>query len=274
LGPKGAELLFGLVRQATSAWASPLRRLRRELGLRPERDPIFSGQFEVAERALGLYSPLLGALQPDFPSSAAIVGSTFYDRGQAGADGLAPELERFLDQGPPPIVFTLGSAAVLQGEDFYAASLEAAGRLGRRAVLLVGPDAAARWAERTGPDALAVGYAPHSRLFPRAAAIVHHGGMGTTAQALRAGRPQLVVPFYADQPDNAARLVRLRVARTVPNRRYTARRATVELSSLLEDRAYAQAAASVSETVREEDGAAEAAAAIIEVLERSTLVAA
>jgi UDP:flavonoid glycosyltransferase YjiC (YdhE family) len=163
---------------------------------------------------------------------------------------------------------------VLQGERFYRHSLEAAARLGRRAVLLVGSDAAPRWAGRTGPNALALGYAPHSMLFPRAAAIVHHGGMGTTAQALRAGRPQLVVPFYADQPDNAARLVRLGVARTIPSRRYTATRAFAALTALTGDADHVARAADAARAIAGEDGATAAAAAIIEVLEASAAVAA
>ena len=273
LGPKGAELFFGLVKQATATWASPLKRLRRELGLPPERDPIFTGQFEAAERVLGLYSPLLGAPQPDFPRGAAIVGSTFYDGGRRGEDVLPPALERFLQEGAPPLVFTLGSAAVLQGESFYRHSLEAARRLGRRAVLLVGPEAEGRWGDLSGPDALAVSYVPHSLLFPRAAAVIHHGGMGTTAQALRAGRPQLVVPFYADQPDNEARMVRLGVARSLSNRRYTAARATAALGRLLNEDAFAQMARTAAVTVGTEDGAG-AAAAIIELIEQSAVVAA
>ena len=274
VGLKGAELFFNLVRQATTSWAGPLQRLRRELGLPPERDPIFTGQFSRAQRALGLYSPLLGAPQPDFPACAEIVGSTFYDSEAGGPDRLPPELERFLGAGPPPVVFTLGSAAVLQGEGFYRHSLAAARSLGLRAVLLVGPDAAPRWTRSVIEDALAVAYAPHSLLFPRAAAVVHHGGIGTTAQALRAARPQLVVPYFADQPDNAQRLVRLGVARTLANRRYTARRAAAELSALLHDREYALAAGSAAAVVAEEDGANRAADAIIAVLERSAVVAA
>jgi UDP:flavonoid glycosyltransferase YjiC (YdhE family) len=104
--------------------------------------------------------------------------------------------------------------------------------------------------------------------------VVHHGGIGTTAQALRAARPQLVVPYFADQPDNAQRLVRLGVARTLPNRRYTARRAAAELSALLGERDYAVAARSAATAVAEEDGAGRAAEAILEVLARSAVVAA
>ena len=100
----------------------------------------------------------------------------------------------------------------------------------------------------------AVEYAPFSGLFPRAASVVHHGGVGTTGLAMRSGRPMLVVPFAHDQPDNAARLTRLGVARTLDPRRYTTARAAAELRLLLDDPAYAQRATEVAERVRPEDG--------------------
>jgi UDP:flavonoid glycosyltransferase YjiC (YdhE family) len=84
--------------------------------------------------------------------------------------------------------------------------------------------------------------------------IVHHGGVGTTGLAMRSGRPMLVVPFAHDQPDNAARLTRLGVARTLDPRRYTPARAEAELRLLLDDPAYSQRATEVGGQVREEDG--------------------
>ena len=93
------------------------------------------------------------------------------------------ELIRFLDAGPLPLVFTLGSSAVVDAGPFYDHSATAAKLLGRRAVLLVGKDPRNRPA--TLPDGIvAFDYAPFSELFPRAAAIVHQGGIGTTAQAM------------------------------------------------------------------------------------------
>ena len=117
------------------------------------------------------------------------------------------------------------------------------------------------------PEALPAGtvafpYAPYSQIFPRAAAIVHSGGMGTSAQALAAGRPMLVVPFAFDQPDNAARLQRLGVARAIPRRHYTARRAYSELQPLLTDPTYAESAAGVARRIAEEDGVRAACDAI------------
>jgi UDP:flavonoid glycosyltransferase YjiC (YdhE family) len=108
--------------------------------------------------------------------------------------------------------------------------------------------------------------APHQSLFPRAAAVVHQGGAGTLAQTLRAGRPMLVVPHAHDQPDNAARVVKLGVARTLLPRSYRGGRVARELERLLNDTAVAARASEVAEIVRTEGGAGAAAAAIDRVL--------
>ena len=104
--------------------------------------------------------------------------------------------------------------------------------------------------------------APHQLLFPRAAAVVHQGGAGTLAQAVRAGRPMVVVPHAHDQPDNAFRMARLGVARIVRPRSYRAPRVAHELERLLGEENYRARAAEVAATVRSEGGAASAAAAI------------
>ena len=103
-------------------------------------------------------------------------------------------------------------------------------------------------------------------IFPRAAAIVHQGGVGTTGQALRAGRPTLVVPFAHDQPDNTLRVTRLRVGRTLLRARYNSRRAVAELRRLLEDPSYAQNAVRVSRQVQAEDGVSAACDALESLL--------
>jgi UDP:flavonoid glycosyltransferase YjiC (YdhE family) len=109
---------------------------------------------------------------------------------------------------------------------------------------------------------MAVEYAPHSELFPRAAAIVHHGGIGTTAQAMRSGRPMLVTPFAWDQFDNGKCVRRLGMAEMLNHKRYNARRAERLLRRLVEDPRYAQAGAAVAAQVRAENGVKVAADAI------------
>ncbi|HEX9867174.1 MAG TPA: nucleotide disphospho-sugar-binding domain-containing protein, partial [Candidatus Tectomicrobia bacterium] len=137
---------------------------------------------------------------------------------------------------------------------FYQESVETARRLGCRAVLLVGADPQNQPPEPLPPGVLAVPYAPHGDLFPRALAIIHQGGIGTTGQALRAGRPMLVVPHAFDQPDNAVRVTNLGVARTLLPKHYTATRAVEQVRALLEDPHYAYRAAEVGGMVRGEDG--------------------
>ena len=237
-------------------WTEPVRVLRKEMGLPPsDRDPLFEGQFAPLG-TLALFSGVMGDPQPDWPPQTHITGFPFYDPEAAG--GLDPTLRDFLDAGEPPIVFTLGSSAVLDAGDFYLQSLRAAERLGRRALLLIGRDPRNRPAEPLPPSALAVEYAPHGAVFRRAAAVVHQGGIGTTAQALRAGVPMLFLPYGFDQPDNAARVARLGIARIIPRGRYRVERVARDLGALLADATVLQRAEAVGRRVDAEEGVATA----------------
>lgn len=171
--------------------------------------------------------------------------------GTQGEAEITPELKQFLDVGEPPIVFTLGSAAVLDPGNFYQESIQAAKQLNRRAVLLIGKNPPP---ENLSEDILAVNYAPYSQIFPHACAIVHQGGIGTTAQALRAGRPTLVMPYSHDQPDNAAWVERLGTSRTIPRKQYSAPQAAKELSKLLNNSSYAIKAAEAAGIIKKENG--------------------
>lgn len=240
-------------------WSAPVRQLRAELGLTPSCDPVFEGQHSP-ELVLALFSQILAAPQPDWPPQTRVTGFPFYDRQERQA--LSPELVKFLSEGPPPIVFTLGSLMVWTPGNFYLEGAIAAQKLGYRSILLMGQAAHSIPAHQLPEGAIAVDYASHSALFPHAAAIAHHGGVGTTAQALRAGRPMLVVPYAYDQPDNAARLVRLGVARTIERQHCTADRIAAELKLLLFDPNYAAKATEVGHLVQAEDGVGAACDAI------------
>jgi UDP:flavonoid glycosyltransferase YjiC (YdhE family) len=257
-GPTGL-----LLKWASRPLARPWYRLRAELGLSPAREatPLTDGFSPRLH--LALFSKLLADKQRDWPPQTRVTGFPFYDR--HGETGLPAALTRFLEEGPPPIVFTLGwSAAMVKGR-FYEHSAVAAKRLCRRAVLILGSNL------RDFPVALPAGvaafdYAPFSELFPRAAAIVHHGGIGTTGLAMRSGRPMLVVPFAHDNPDNAARAARLGIARVLAREQYTPARVARELRRLLDDPAYARQAAAVGERIRKEDGVGAACDALEEVV--------
>jgi rhamnosyltransferase subunit B len=205
------------------------------------------------------------------PSGAA---KTFNDNSDAessnspntGSEELSVDIESFLQAGPPPVVFTLGSSAVRDAGNFYEVSVAAAQQLGCRAVLLIGDED--NRPRQPLPDGIAAfGYAPYSQLFPRARAIVHQGGVGTVAQAMRAGVPMLVVPYSHDQPDNAARIVRLGVGRTVRRARYAPALAARELQHLLRDSRYAEKARLLGARIRAEDGVRSACDAIEEHLD-------
>lgn len=244
-------------RASTHRWMKPVFDLRRHLGLPAGGHPLFEGQFSPT-LTLALFSSVLAWRQPDWPPNVVITGSVFYN----GPELLQPELDAFLDAGPPPVVFTLGSSAVAAAGRFYEESLDAARRLGVRAVLLTG--GFERNVPRGGVSAetFVTDRAPHQLLFPRAAAVVHPAGAGTLAQALRAGRPMLVVPHAHDQPDNAARVTRLGVARTVRQHRYRGAGVARELEQMLGDTRVHARADEVGAIVRSEGGAIAAAAAL------------
>ena len=242
----------------TRRWTKPVDALRTSLGLPRGENPVGAGQFSP-HLTLALFSAALAAPQSDWPPHTVVTGAIRYDaiHGTMGDD-----LLRFLDAGPPPVVFTLGSAAVdsRRAERFYQISAEAAAALGVRAVLLTGRDANR---PRTIADSCFVAdWAPHSELFPRAAAVVHQGGAGTLHTALAAGRPMLIVPFAHDQPDNAARTERLGVARVLYPHKYSPARVRSALEGLLSDSAVAARAGEVAVQVRAEDGAMTAARAL------------
>jgi UDP:flavonoid glycosyltransferase YjiC (YdhE family) len=233
--------------------ARPFRRLRRELGLPPHRGtPLLDPGGPDVPLRLALWSGRFSPLPADAPAGTVLTGFP-----PAPGGDLPPDVLAWLDDGPPPLVVTLGSIAQNQGgAGFWREAVETARRLDLRAVLLHGEASVPE-----GSDLLALPYAPHAPLFPRAAAIVHHGGIGTTAEAIRSGRPQLVVPVGDDQPDNAARLERLGLAATLPLRRFRAGRAAERLRALLA-RFDPAAASDLAAEVAAENGARAAATRI------------
>jgi UDP:flavonoid glycosyltransferase YjiC (YdhE family) len=256
---------LGLATRVMRTWMKPLDDVRRGEGLTPltgnaVREASFSPWGHLV-----LFSPELAAPQPDWPASSIVCGFPFHDRDEAGRV-LPLGLEEFLAAGDPPLVFTLGSSAVHLAGDFYEVSLRAAQRLGRRALLLVG-----RETQNALPDPLPSGiaafdYVPFSQVLPRGAATIHQGGVGTTAQAMRAGRPMLVVPFAHDQYDHAARITRRGLGLSLERSRYDVERVSAVLGRLLGEPSFALCAAEVGARVRAERGTAAAADAIEQVM--------
>ena len=241
-----------LARLVSRKWPQPIYDLRSELGLPKGENPLFDAKHSPF-LVLALFSRVLGVAQKDWPENTLITGFCFYDS-DAGNAALPANLEAFLNAGPPPVVFTLGSAAVLAAGRFYEFSARAAIRLGIRAVLLIGTDKRNQLRQPL-PDSICVAeYAPYSKLFSRAAMVVHQGGVGTTAQCLRAGKPMLIMPFSHDQPDNGRRMMRLKVARVIQRGNYTPFRVARKLKAMLAEPLFARRAEMVARRLEQEDG--------------------
>jgi UDP:flavonoid glycosyltransferase YjiC (YdhE family) len=243
LGRWPYRLLFRLFRSRASAWAAPLLALQRELGIPASANLLFEGKFSP-HLVLALFPSALAAPQPDWPQALVQTGFPYLD--QQPNPKTAKEIATFLAAGEAPIVFTLGSTVVYLAKDFYQIAAEVAQKLGRRAILLLGknprPSAPA-------DQILCIDYAPHGLVFPGAVAIVHHGGVGSCAEVIRAGRPALIIPFGFDQPDNAQRLRRLGVSRILQSNHISRDTLLQNLRALLADTAMRDRSLAVSRRI-------------------------
>ncbi|MFN2391886.1 MAG: glycosyltransferase [Pyrinomonadaceae bacterium] len=262
LGAGVHGVIYSAVHRIVASWLEPYRTFRREIGLSENHDPIFKDKFSNLLH-LALFSKVLGKPQPDWHRPTLQTGFCFYD-GQDDLGKMPEKLTEFLENGEPPIVFTLGSAAVMDARDFFEESARAAKQLNRRAVLLYGVFNESP--TNLDENIVSFDYAPYSLVLPKSACVVHQGGVGTTAQVLRAGVPHLVMPYSHDQPDNAARCERIGIARTISRKTYNAENAARELRELLGDLGYKANAVEAQKIVKAECGTRIACDAIEEVL--------
>lgn len=231
-----------------------LNSLRTELGLDPidEVAPWSHSRWCVA----CLFPEWFCPPQEDWPKNLIQTDFPLWDDHEQHE--LPKEVESFLADGDPPIVFTPGSANIF-GKEFFAAAVDACRRLNRRGLLLT------RFEEQI-PAELPRGvvwfpYVPFDLLLRRAAAVVHHGGVGSAAEGLAAGIPQLVMPMAYDQFDNADRLQRLGVGDWIKKSRFTGETVAGALDRLLSSPAVAESCASTKKRVRR-DGCERTAAAL------------
>ncbi|SDC09047.1 rhamnosyltransferase subunit B [Massilia sp. PDC64] len=182
----------------------------------------------VPDLSLTLFPDWFAPTQPDWPQPLVRGDFPLFDPNTDAT--LSADLQAFLQAGPPPLVFTHGTGNT-QAAAYFRDAFAAATRLGRRAVFLT-PHREQVPADLP-PSMLWQDYVPLRMLLPHAAALVHHGGIGTTAEALRAGTPQLIVPLAHDQFDNGARVTALGVGASLPAARLDERRLVRALGGLL-----------------------------------------
>ena len=224
-------LIWQLIdRVSDMSLAGPVNNLRKNLELPPVRK-VFRKWLHSPDKVLGLFPEWFAQHQADWPAASETVGFVFYD--DAENKPMPDALTAFIDQGDPPVVFTPGTA-VSDASSFFETSVRVCERLNLRGIFLT------RYKEGVPKDLNEnfhyCEYAPFGKLFPKALAVVHPGGIGTCAQALKAGIPQLIVPIGMDQPDNAYRLMKLGVAHEVPFKKYKSGVAVKKLEMLIDDK--------------------------------------
>jgi sterol 3beta-glucosyltransferase len=207
-------------------------------------------------------SPSVVPRPRDWPPNIAQFGHWFLEA--PPDETLPPELEDFLEAGPPPVYVHAGRIGVTPRGDFLAMVLRVFHRLGLRGLVSGSP------AEPLPDPILAVPPVPFDRLFPRVVAVVHHGGAGTTAMALRAGIPSFGLPGFFDQPFWSARVAALGAGpRPVPVRRLTEARLEAAVAQLVGDTAIQARAADLGRRIRSERGVEESVAHLRGVLARA-----
>lgn len=225
----------------------PVNAFRGELGLAPAKR-FLKTWWHSPQRVIGLFPDWFFPPQPDWPVQTRLTGFPIWD--QSSVRAIPPEVVEFLDEGSPPVAFSPGSGNS-QGEAFFEAAVEACRLTGRRGLLLT------RYPE-TVPNKLPEGvrqfpYVPFSYLLPRASALVHHAGTGTAALCMRAGLPQVVMPMAYDQPDFAACLARLGVAKILKPKSFSGHALAQTLDEILSSAEVRESCRKASTFIRDAD---------------------
>ncbi len=245
--------------QVVWQWYHPfVNEFRQRLGLRA----VNAAQAYRALRSTPMVSAYSSTIIPhpsDWPASVHVTGYLFLADDSAWQP--PAELQAFLEAGDPPVYIGFGSMAGRDPEQLAALTIEALAKSGQRGLLLTG------WGglnTSSVPDnVLVVKSAPHGWLFPRMAAVVHHGGAGTTAEGLRAGVPSVIVPFVFDQPFWGARIKALGAGPApIPIKQLTADRLARAIQTAVTDTNMKRRAKTCGEAIRAENGVGNAVAVV------------
>ena len=228
----------------------PVNQARHHLGLPATKDSFFA-PVDSGGLYLVLASPAVVDRPPDWPQRVQLTGFISWDH--VSAWPVPRRLVEFLSGPDRPILVTLGASSSIDPQGFYEHAVEAVTQLGRRVLVLTGPTPTPITVTSNARRFVAP-FAPLSVVAAGCQAAIHHGGVGTTVELLEAGVPQLVVPRGHDQPQTAARVTKLGVARTLPWRKASTPNLRRELEALLSDDRYRQHAATLQATLASEDG--------------------
>ena len=247
----------------------PINRIRAEYGLAPRRDLGQTGNLSRQLTAMAI-SPAYTPRPPDWPAWVHETGFCFWDTPTTWQE--SPELTAFLAGERPVVALSSGSMSDRVGDAFnpmFQAGISAIRQAGARALVIGAP--AEVLPDPLPDDVYALPFAPFSRVYPRCAAVIHHGGIGTLAQSLRAGVPALVVPWGVDQFFAGAQLARVGAGRWVRRPAFTAERGALEIAALLDDPSYHKRAQAIARQIATEDGVAAFADLLEKRLDRAPL---
>lgn len=241
----GEEIVWRMIRDSTN------RTRHKVLGLPPIKGSPFDEAHKEHKHIVYGISSLVLPKPQDWGDWTDLTGFWFLD---APADWQpSAELLGFLESGPPPVYIGFGSMYNRKPEETTRIVIKALERAGQRGILASGWGGIAK--DQVPDTMLMIDSAPHDWLFPRMAAVVHHGGMGTTAAGIRAGVPTVTVPFFADQPFWGKRACDLGVgAKPIPRAKLTAERLAAAIQVTIDDGEIRRRAAELGFKLRAEDG--------------------
>jgi rhamnosyltransferase subunit B len=263
LGARAQSLFVRRLRSATEHLAEPFHRMKASLGLAPSKaNPLFDVVHED-EVSVAAYSPALTSSHIIVPGGPIFAGFTRFE-GIGSELSVSADLESYLSESSRPIVFTLGTAGLYDVDRFVKAIAHAATVLRFRALVVLGDAGREKFQHLNSNRFLVSSYAPYSAIFPRARIVVHPAGIGTCAQALRAGIPQLLLPTVVDQPDTADRVRRMGVGSVLPMQKLTGATLIKHLKILLSDESIRSRAIAVGRQLGSEPDGAKAIADCID----------
>ena len=246
--------------KVSEPWARPLKELRVKYGMTAGKNPFWEGLYE-GKKTLCLWSDTFYSPKPDWPENALATGFIFYDPKQDHE--LPLDILDFRKKHKNVCVFTLGSTAVQNPQEFLEIFIETSKRLDAGCIITTGRKHIDEYRSKSTDKLLFIDYAPYSLLFPLADIIIHQGGVGTTAQCLKSGKPQIVLPFCMDQFDNGYRIKRLCAGEVIEKKHLTITKLSNVITSCLTDLRIKDTARQISTIMANENGARKAAEEII-----------
>jgi len=245
--------IYSLIQAATNkVWKGYIKDFRQDIDLPPVKKYDFLKMTDGADiPVIHAHSEAVVPRPSDWPDSAQVAGYFFLD---AQEEWLPPqELQDFLDADDPPVYIGFGSMAGRDPERLAGIVVEALQKADLRGIIATG------WGglkAKDLPDTIfKIEHAPHDWLFPKMAAVVHHGGAGTTAAGLRAGRPSIITPFFGDQSFWGERVYGLGVGpKPIPQKKLNAASLAAAMREAITNQSMIEKAEKIGEKIRNEDG--------------------